>query len=253
LKEARFAISSWSLHGLITCGLLLVDVPAQIAEHGIELLEVCHFHFPNIDEPYVEKFRRSIENAGVKFSTLLIDIGDIANPDDVARERDIAAIREWIVAAGKLGGSRVRICAGRQAPTEEVIARSTAGLKLLTDFARTLGVEVITENWLETSLKPAALVQILEQCGPKLGLCADTGNAEGDDKYDTLAQLLPRASAVHYKARYTASGDVEHADLERCIQLIDEAGYVGPVTLIYGDTKDEWQEVDRLKAAILAI
>ena len=55
-------------------------------------------------------------------------------------------------------------------------------------------------------------------------LCADIGNAEGPDKYATLAQLLPRASSIHFKARYTPDAQIEATDFVRCLERIAECG-----------------------------
>ena len=44
-----FAVSSWSLDGSLQSGLPLLELPAQLAEHGISTLELCHFHLPSTE------------------------------------------------------------------------------------------------------------------------------------------------------------------------------------------------------------
>ena len=66
----RIATSSWSLHRTLGSSmyqwpdpkgepvlegagqgeLTLLELPAQLAARGIGLLEICHFHFPQLDD-----------------------------------------------------------------------------------------------------------------------------------------------------------------------------------------------------------
>jgi hypothetical protein len=99
-------------------------------------------------------------------------------------------------------------------------------------------------------MDPQALLSILDQCEGRLGLCADIGNAEGPEKYATLALLLPHASSIHFKARYLPDGQIEPTDFARCLELILATDFQGIVTLIYGDTDREWAAVEQLAEAL---
>jgi sugar phosphate isomerase/epimerase len=246
----RLAISTWSLHGQLQSGQALLDLPAQIAQRGIQTLEICHFHLPSTTPAYLAELRQACQTAGVEAYSILIDTGDITAPDPQQRAADLQTIRGWIDVASELGAGRVRIVAGMQAPTPEVIQRSVDNLRELVDFAEQRGVKTITENWHATGLDPQALLSILDQCEGAVGLCADIGNAEGPDKYATLARLLPRASSIHFKARYTSAAEIEATDFARCLELIAASDFQGIVTLIYGDTDREWAAVEQLAEAL---
>ena len=246
-----FAVSSWSLDGLLQSGLPLLELPAQAAEHGITTLELCHFHLPSTEPAYLQALRQAQRDAGVALYSILIDTGDITAPDPARRAADVETIRGWIEIAAALGARVVRIDAGLQPPTPEVLAESARQLRALAQAAEQRGLRAITENWHATSREPAALLAILEQCAGHVGLCADTGNAEATaDKYATLAQLLPYASSVHFKARYQPDGSIEQADLRRCRALIEQAGFAGVITLIYAGKREEWAQLGRLGDAL---
>jgi sugar phosphate isomerase/epimerase len=246
----RLAISTWTLHGQLQNGLALLDLPAQIAQRGIQALEICHFHLPSTTPAYLAELRQACQAAGVEPYSILIDTGDITAPDPQQRAKDLQTIRDWIDIAAEFGAGRVRIVAGMQPPTPEVIGRSVEHLRELAGYAEQRGVKTITENWHATSLDPQALLAILDQCEGTVGLCADIGNAEGPDKYATLAQLLPRASSIHFKARYTPDAQIEATDFARCLELIEAADFQGIVTLIYGDTDREWAATEQLAQAV---
>jgi sugar phosphate isomerase/epimerase len=250
----RFAVSSWSLDGLLQAGTPLLDVPAQLQQYGITTLELCHFHLPSADAAYTQALRERLQAAAIELFSVLIDAGDIATPDPEQRAADIALIRHWIATAAALGAERVRIDAGRQPPTPDVIRRSAQQLGACAQYAATYGLQVSTENWHATSQEPSALLAILDQCDANIGLCVDTGNAEATaDKYRTLAQLLPRATSIHFKARYGPTGALDQEDVQRCLALIHESPFDGVVTLIYDRKQDEWAGIHRLREALLPL
>jgi sugar phosphate isomerase/epimerase len=250
LHMRRLAISSWTIHGQLQGQLELLGVPAQIAKRGIHALEICHFHFPSTTPEYLAELRRACQAAGVEIYSVLIDGGDIVSPDLERRAADLEMIRGWIDVAAGLGAGRVRIVAGMQPPTPETIELSARNLRELARYAAARGVKTITENWHTTALQPQALLEILERCAGAVGLCADLGNAEGPDKYVSLKALLPHASSIHFKARYTADQQIEPVDFARCVELIDSAGFQGAITLIYNETDREWAAVEQLAEAL---
>ncbi len=248
---SRFAISSWSLDGLLQGGMPLVTVPAQMADHGLTTFELCHFHLQSTEAAELQAFRRALEAADVELYSLLIDTGDITAPDPVQRAADLHTIQNWIGIASELGAQQVRIAAGSQSPTPDVIQRSAEHLQSCAELAASYGLRTITENWHTTAEQPADALAILDRCRDHVGLCADTGNAEATpDKYATLRQLLPRASSVHFKARYHPDGQIDQEDAQHCATLIRQANFDGVVTLIYGDKNDEWAHIEQLHAAL---
>ncbi|MBA3943016.1 MAG: sugar phosphate isomerase/epimerase [Herpetosiphonaceae bacterium] len=248
---SRFAISSWSLDGLLQGGMPLITVPDQMVEHGVTTLELCHFHLLSTAATDVQALRHALEAAGVELYSLLIDTGDITAPDPAQCAADLQTIRRWIAIAAELGAQQVRVAAGSQAATPDIIRRSAEHLLACADLAASYGLRTITENWRTTAEQPADLLAILDGCRSQVGLCADTGNAEATpDKYGTLAQLLPRASSVHFKARYEADGQVNQADAEHCVSLIRQANFDGVITLIYADKHNEWAGIEQLRTAI---
>ncbi len=244
----QFAISSWSLDGALQNGTPLLDVPAQMAQHGITTLEVCHFHLPSTDASYIQQLRNAIEAAGVELYSVLIDGGDIVAPDPEQRAADVKMTKDWIDIAAALGAQQVRVAAGRQPVTPDVIQTSAHNLRTCAQYASDKGLRTITENWLITSEQPDDLLAILDGCDGTVGLCADTGNAEATpDKYVTLEQLLPRATSVHFKAQYQQGGTINQDDAERCVALMEQAGFDGVVTLIYDRKQNEWAGIKRMR------
>ena len=266
---ADFGISSWSLHGLLgqvwyeedgdrqvlqrgepAGALPLLALPAECARQGITQLEICHFHFPRLDAVYLAELRSAAAVAGVQINNLLLDSGNLANLDDDSWYLDMAQAKRWLQIAAAVGAKGVRIDCGVEPAGPATIARAAAALRELADEAAVLGLRISTENFRQTSLEAADLLQILAQADRDIGLCVDYGNAaKTADKYGTLAQLLPHGTSVHAKPDMP-NDQIDTADLKRCLELTQTAGFSGPLILIVGETDKEWERAMALKEEI---
>jgi hypothetical protein len=231
--------------------LRLLDLPDELRRRGYDRLELCHFHVPARDAGYLRELRATLAAAGVALQTLLIDSGDIAQPDDARRKRDRDWIARWIETAAALGASHARVIAGQQQPTVDALRRSIDGLRALARVGKSAGVRVITENWYALTAGPAEIEQLLDALEGDVGLLADMGNWGGPEKYANLAAIYGRAERSHTKAHFEAGLRLDHEDYGRCLDASVSAGYRGPHTLIYeGPDDDEWAALDQERAFV---
>jgi sugar phosphate isomerase/epimerase len=255
------AVSTWSLHRTLgnvaaddssvaggrfmdlpptDSGLTLLDLAPELAARGYEALHICHFHVASREPSYLEAVRGALATNGIELDTFLIDDGDLASPD-IARH--VAWYDGWLDVAEALGAKRVRIGAGRSRPTPELLSQSAERLAQLA--AGHPGVRVVTENWLEMTPDAASTLAVLDAAGTGVGLLIDLGNWSGGTKYGDLAAIASRAETCHAKCHFTAEGPDE-ADFRRSLEVLKEAGYAGPLALIYdGPDDDEWANLDR--------
>jgi sugar phosphate isomerase/epimerase len=269
-NERRIAVSTWSLHKLLgkvhphdltttavapaepTFGegsARLIDVPALVKSHWIERLEICSFHLPSRDAGYLAELRGALADAGVSLQTLLIEAGDISNPE--TGERDAAWISGWIDVAEELGAGNARIIAGKQQPSREALDLAASHLNAIALRHEGSPVRLVTENWYDLLSTPEAVNYLLDKTEGRIGLNADFGNWTGPGKYDALAAIFSRASLCHAKVRFT-DGGLDADDYGRCIEVAEGAGYTGPYTLIFDDeAPDEWTGIAAERAFVL--
>ena len=255
----RVSVSTWALHSLVGTvapgrpgdpdgtlmsphpGMLdLLEVPARLAALNIHTMEVCHFHLPTRDPAYLGELQSAARDAGVEIWSLLVDDGDITHPTEGDRDREW--VRDWIDSASYLGARCVRVIAGKQEATPDTLARSRAQMATLAVEAFVRGLHLTTENWFALLSQPAAVNDLLHRLNGAVGLCLDFGNWQGDDKYDRLAQIAPRAVSCHAKCNYT-NGTPDTDDFRRCLALLDAAGFSGPFTLVYAEPGRVWETV----------
>jgi hypothetical protein len=255
---ARLSVSTWSLHRALgptywdspakpskdraepygPGSLSLLDVPARIAEFGIHTLEICHFHLPTRDTAYLNELRGALDSAGVELFTILIDDGDVTNPEH--GERDQTWISGWLETAGQLGARCSRVIAGKT-NGDGALDRSQAALTALVDVAEANGVRLMTENWFGVFADPESVQRVMDPLAGRVGLCLDFGNWKNESKYDDLAQITQYAESCHAKCSFAEPLQADRDDYLRCLELTREASFGGPYTLIYdGPDDDEW-------------
>jgi sugar phosphate isomerase/epimerase len=228
----------------------LLELPARIAAAGIHTLELCHFHLPTREGAYLQQVRHALETAEVELWSFLIDSGDLAHPEHHERDRQWA--EGWLDVAAQLGAKTARVSAGKQAPNAETMARSQANLAQLAAAAQQRGLRLLTENWQNLMSTPEVVLTMLDRLEGAVGLCADFGNWQGEQKYADLAQIFPRAASCHTKAHFSAPGQMDQADYVRCLDLTRAAGFAGPYTLIYdGPDSDEFAGLAQERAVVL--
>ncbi|TLS53966.1 sugar phosphate isomerase/epimerase [Paenibacillus antri] len=231
--------------------LSLPELPAALAEKGYEAANVCHFHIPDVGEEYARRLRGSFETAGVRLFTLLLDYGDISSADDVRREADLAWLKRWIDFAAAAGAERVRVVAGESAPDDaRALERSAEGLRELCDYAEPRGVRVVTENFRPLTSTADNCLALLEACGDRLGLIADFGNFGGPGKLEELSRIAPRAEEIHAKAKTDAEGFPDADELRSCLDLVRDADFAGPITLVYDGPGDMWAGIERVRSIV---
>jgi len=88
------------------------------------------------------------------------------------------------------------------------------------------------------------VLAVLDQAGDGVGLLIDLANWRDASKYDELAKIAPRAETCHAKCPYHGTApDAE--DFSRTLGILKDAGYDGPLALIYdGSDDDEWAHLD---------
>lgn len=247
----RLGVSTWSLHRAISAGTPLLDIPAQVAAHGLGKIEVCHFHFPSTEPGYLAGFRAALDSAGVEFYTLLIDEGDLTHPDPAERARAIALIAHWIEVAAACGGKRVRIIAGDAAPSAEALAVSVVGLTKVLEHGDAHGIRVVVENWHPLLDRPAEVIILLEEMKGRVGLKMDFGNWPNERKYTDLPRIAPLAECTHAKASFSAPGAMNREDFTRCLNICRDASFTGPHILIFDSPGDEWGSLEQMREVVL--
>ena len=236
----------------------LLSLPREVASHGIKAIDICHFHLPSIEAAFLEELKESLVEAEVELVQLLIDSGELCNPDPEECRGAIETVKRWIEVASQLGATGVRYVPGSAIPSAETIAVSVNAFRELADFANSLALQPATENFKNMNQLPETLFEIIDGSERSYGLVADFGNASGPDKYSTLCKLLPRATSIHAWANCDYNGIIDRAEFRHCSEIALDARFDGLILLLgarpphglpqkrglWQITNDLWDEVE---------
>lgn len=229
--------------------LSLLELPAALREHGYDTLQMCHFHLPSRSPEYLAALRAALQNAGITLDAILVDDGDLTDPRHA--DETEAWMAEWLRDATALGATRVRLMVGAAEPTPEVIRESTERLSRLA--AAHPGVRIVIENWTGVLRDADSVEAVLDATDGAVGLLIDLGNWRGPDRFSELAAIAPLAETCHAKCRFTGS-EPDTQEFQRGLSILKDAGYSGPMALIYdGVDDDEWSKLERVNAVCAAV
>ncbi len=276
-KKMFFDISlaQWSLHkALFAKQLTNLDFPAKARnDFGIEVVEYVSAFFENKqkDKFYLKELKKRSKDNGIKNHLIMVDgMGDLATPDPAARVKAVENHYQWVEAAKFLGCKSIRVNLFGQGTPEAWKAAAADGLSKLSEFAKTMKINVIVENHGGFSSNGKWLTEVIQQVNmPNCGTLPDFGNfcirrdntsgspwegpcAEEYDKYQGVAEMMPFAKAVSAKSyNFDAQGNCMEIDFEKMLTIVKNAGFRGYIGIEYeGENLPEEEGIRKTKALL---
>lgn len=258
----EFGIALYSLHRAVAAGLDICQIPGMAKQKaGITMLDPTYPMMPLNDAGRRKAFKQAVIDAGCTVRTVMVGKeGDLAAADAAARKQAVENHRKWFDIAKEFGAVAFRANTGgpSEGHTADDVKRSAESFVQLAQWGKQAGVSVMIENHGGISGDPDAVVQIVKASGNLIRTAPDFGNFKPAIRYEGLAKLMPYAIAVHAKLfEFDAAGDEVRFDLPRCMQIVKDAGWTGPMSIEFegpvgepGKCVDEWDGIVKSKAAI---
>ena len=263
-KEPFFKISlaEWSLHRALQAKTLdNLDFPAKAKnDFGISAVEYVNQFFKDKakDNAYLTELKKRCDDNGVTSVLIMIDNeGAMADLDAKKRAQAVDNHHQWVDAAKFLGCHSIRVnCFGEGSP-DEVAKAGADGLRKLSAYAQTVGINVIVENHGGITSNGKWLSGVISSVGlANCGTLPDFGNfctkrEKGDmweskcleyyDRYLGVTELMPFAKGVSAKTYdFDAEGNCVETDYAKMLPIVKQAGYTGYIGIEYeGSTLSE--------------
>jgi sugar phosphate isomerase/epimerase len=253
----KVSLAAWSLHkAYFDKTIDQLGMLDTCHELGITGFELVNTFFPSPQYAYLRHMRKRADDAGIRLLLIMCDLeGDIGHPEREKRVQAAINHRKWIDIAAVLGCHSIRINArGDEVDPGAMRERCAESIGLLLDYANGTGVDMTIENHGGLSSDPAWLTSLVDLVGsPHLGTLPDFGNFPPEfDRYDAVAQLMPRAKAVSAKCYdFGPDGNETKIDFARMVQIVRDAGYQGYVGIEYeGERMSERDGIVACKALL---
>ena len=273
-KLFKISLAEWSLHRSLQSGKIDHLDFCKVAKNdfGLDAVEyVNSFFFDKAqDQSYLKEMKQRADDLGVKSLLIMCDNeGSLGDPDPVARTKAVENHYKWVDAAKFLGCHSIRVNAylteslhgtstGNYNTTgsyENQINLAADGLRRLTEFGDTIGINTIVENHGGLSSNGKWLAAVMEKVDhPRVGTLPDFGNfriqgEEWYDRYKGVEELMPYAKAVSAKSNdFDSQGNEINTDYYKMMNIVLDAGYNGYVGIEYEGSKlDEMAGIQATK------
>ncbi len=263
----RISLAEWSLHRAIRDQKTMTNLDfAKTAkdEFGIEAVEYVNQFFKDraTDMTYLADLKQRAADNGVKSLLIMIDgEGNLGDPKNEARAKTVDNHKKWVDAAKFLGCHSIRVNAGSSGTYEEQQKLAADGLRTLSEYAATQGLNVIVENHGGLSSDGGWLVGVMKLVGlENCGTLPDFGNFYIErganpklyDRYQGVEELMPFAKAVSAKTYdFDESGNETTIDYTKMMDIVMSHGYHGYVGIEYeGEKLSEFDGIRKSKALL---
>lgn len=171
----------------------------------------------------------------------------LADPEKRAKEIDL--VKNWILAAVKLGAPYVRVFAGKESPEghtrDEIKSWVIDALQECADFASSYGVMVTFQNHNDFIVAYEDIIDIMENVNSDwFGLMLDIGSLPVPDPYKDIEKLIRYAVTWQVKENVKTNEGSVPTDFPRLMKIVNEQNYQGffPLeTLGEGDPRKKVQ------------
>jgi len=263
----KISLAEWSLHKTIFNEKTITNLDfAQVAkdEFGIDAIEYVNQMFKDkaTDTSYLTDLKKRADDNGVKSLLIMVDgEGNLGDPKDEGRAKTVTNHKKWVDAAKFLGCHSIRVNAGSSGTYEEQQKLAADGLRMLSEYAATAGMNVIVENHGGLSSDGAWLAGVmklvdLDNCGtlPDFGnFYIERGaNPKMYDRYQGVEELMPFAKAVSAKTYdFDEEGNETTIDYVKMMDIVLAHGYHGYVGIEYEGSKlSEYEGIRKSKALL---
>ena len=254
----EISLAEWSLHRALFAKKLdnLDFARVAMEDYGINAVEYVNQFFKSKarDQAYLEDMKKRAADLGVKSLLIMIDgEGALGDADAARRTKAVENHYPWVEAAKFLGCHSIRVNAQSSGSPEEAQKLAADGLRRVSEFAASAGINVIVENHGGLSSNGAWLAGAIKLVNlPNCGTLPDFGNfnlggGREYDRYQGVEELMPYAKAVSAKSHdFDAAGNETHTDYRRMMKIVLAADYHGYVGIEYEGSK--LPEPDGIKA-----
>jgi L-ribulose-5-phosphate 3-epimerase len=264
----KISLAQWSLHRAFRAkGEGKLD-PLKFAEisakdYGINAIEYVNQFYANkkTDDAYLKDLRKVADDNKVVSVLIMCDNeGHLGDPDDKKRAQAVDNHKRWAEWAKFLGCHSIRVNAASdwKKGFKETQKLAADGLRKLSEFTDTLGLNTIVENHGGLSSHGEWLAGVMKLADHKrVGTLPDFGNfgigkiegvPENYDRYKGVDELMPFAKGVSAKSHdFNDKGEETHTDYRKMLDIVvKKHKYHGFVGIEYEGSKIS--EPDGIKA-----
>jgi sugar phosphate isomerase/epimerase len=246
--KLKTSLNAYSFNGPLMKGDMNLDELLEYcAANQFDAVDITAYYFPGYPEVPSDEYLYHIKQKAFLLGLEISGTGvrnDFTDPDPAKRKASVELVKNWIVAAEKLGVPVIRVFSGtadvKNIPRKEVIDYMVADLKECVEFGKAHGVVVGIQNHHDFLKTAEETIEIIQRINSDwFGLILDIGSFR-DDAYQEIEKAIPYAVSWQLKENLYVNGVAQKTDLNRLMAIIQRSSYRGYIpleTLGEGDPK----------------
>jgi len=172
----------------------------------------------------------------------------LADPE--LRKQEKQLVKDWVIAASKLGVPHVRIFDGTAKPEgysrEQITDWLVDDMRECAVFGGQHGVTICYQNHNTFATNAAQVIEIIERVDSQwFGLMLDIGSLPEGDAYQEIERLIPYAVTWQVKETVRTKGTSVKTDVRKLMQIVRRSAYRGYFPL---ETLGEGDPFEKVRA-----
>ncbi len=259
--KPRICLNAYSFNRPLRNGTVSLEEMFRFAAAtGFEGIDLTAYYIPEYPEVPDDKVLFDIKKMAFRYGLGITGTGvrnDFTLPDAGERAKQVQLVKNWIIAASKMGAPHVRVFDGKYSGDEftraEVKSWIIEGFKECADFGAENGVMVAYQNHDDYIVYTPEIIEILETVPSEwFGLMLDIGSLPVADPYREIEKLIPYAITWQVKENVKTGNGSKPTDIRRLMEIVDQSGYQGYFPLETLGEGDPFDKVQRLYSEVRA-
>lgn len=247
VSPLKLSLNAYSFNDLLLGNKMSLEELLQFCyDEGIGAVDITAYYFQGYplvpSDEVLFQFKRKALQLGIEISGTGVR-NDFT--DQTKQNEQVQVVKNWIVAASKIGAPVIRIFSGNRNPNgaerEAMQLQVISAVKECVEFGKQQGVVVAVQNhndFIQTA--DQALDFIRQVNSDWFGLVVDAGSFRQSDPYLETAKTAKYAVNWQIKEKVFVNGVEVDTDINRLIKIVIDSGYKGYIpieTLGKGDPK----------------
>ena len=205
---------------------------AQVGFTAVDLTAYYIPDYPEVpDDLTLYEIKRDAFRTGISFSGTGVR-NDFTVRGDEALAKEIDHVKQWIIAASKLGVPNIRVFDGKAPSTGNNTSTThqqvVDAFRECARFGARYGVNVAYQNHHDFLIRTDEIIDMIRRVDSEwFGLMLDTGSVAGHDPYREIEKLIPYAVTWQVKEQIRTANGKEALDVGRLIDILHKHQYHG--------------------------
>jgi sugar phosphate isomerase/epimerase len=232
----KVALNAYSFNRPLTAGTMKLDeLIDYCASQDLDGVDLTGYYFPGYPAVPSDEFLYGIKKRAYLNGVTINGTGvrnDFATADGAARKTSLQLVKDWIVAAEKMGAAVIRVFSGTKIPDGHTFDQALEWMiplfKECAEFGRQHGVIVGLQHHNDFLTTADQTIRVVKAVGSDwFHVILDVGSVRQGDPYAEIEKLVPYACTWQVKETVWYGTKETPIDLARLRKIIDKTGYRG--------------------------